>query len=211
MPSDMLGREEDFWSVYALSEDNAWAMGRNDGCILHWDGQQLEFGIGIRCTGFPYTGLAMPAPDLGWAISADGFIYRYNNNGWSEASAMRASGPLWAVKMSSATDGWAAGESGLVVHNTNGQWTETSPISGLPNGRITGLHITSSGNIFASAAIGSGERADGAIYQLQGNRWQLMVYTFTTQLNAVWMNDSRTSGWAIGHNGYVMRYFIPSN
>ncbi len=210
LPSDMLGREEDFWAIHGFSPDEAWAMGHLSGAIVKWDGQQWSFGIGSRWTGYPYTGLDMPAPDQGWAISEDGYIYRYNGH-WTEMSVYRASGGLRAIDMYSPTEGWVAGDGGVAVHFANGNWIEAS-ISGSfsAGGGITGLHVRAPDDVWATAIIGTGDRADSAIYRYQGSRWVQTTYVYRSQLNGIWLNDTLTNGWAVGNDGFIMRYVIPS-
>ena len=210
MPADMLGRDEDFWSVYAFSANEAWALGHHDGVILYWDGQRWDFGIGIRWTGLPYTDLAMPAPDQGWTITADGYIYAYKG-GWTESPLLRAAGPLRTITMYSPTEGWAAGDDGVLVRYFNGRWTESLVSGAYDGGGITGLHVHTPTDVWAAAAIGSDERADGAIYRYRGHQWEQVAYTYTAQLNDIWLDDTLSNGWAIGNNGLVMRYVISSH
>lgn len=210
LPSEMQDGDEDFQAIYALSADDAWAMGHKYGCILHWNGQQWRFGIGVSCTGFQYTGLAMPALDQGWAISAEGHIYRYNG-AWTEFSTVRASGPLRTIDMYSPTEGWTAGDGGVTAHFADGRWTGGIVTGAFAGGGITGLYVRSPDDVWATAAIGTGDRADGAIYRYQGNRWVQVEYRLFTQLNGIWVNDTLTNGWAIGNDGFVMRYVIPGN
>jgi hypothetical protein len=185
-------------------------MGHNDGCILRWDGTELKFGIAIGCTGFPYTGMAMPATDQGWAISEEGYIYRFNRNGWSESSTLRTSGALWGVAMGSTESGWAAGQGGNTARYASGRWSQSSPIMSLANGRVTSVYISPSGDVWATATIGDDERADGAIFRFRDNRWEQAAYTLTNGLNAIWVDDRLTNGWAVGNDGFVMRYVIPT-
>ncbi|MFQ5855191.1 MAG: YCF48-related protein, partial [Anaerolineae bacterium] len=210
LPSEMQEGAEDFWAIYALSEDDAWVMGHKDGCILHWNGQEWSFGIAARCTRFQYTGLAMTAPDQGWAISEEGHIYRYAG-AWTEFPAARASAPLWAIEMHSPTEGWAAGNAGGTVHYVNGRWAGSVIGGAFAGGGITGLHIRAPDDVWATAAMGTGDRADGAIYRYQSNRWAQVEYRPFKQLNGIWINDTRTNGWAIGNDGFVLRYVIPGN
>lgn len=217
LPTDMIEREEDFWAIYALSLDEAWALGHQEGAILKWDGEQWNYDIGIRRTGYPYTGLAMVSSDRGWAITASstddlprGDIYRYTDGQWYESTSLRTN-RLYAIEMYSPRQGWAAGGGGVVATYADGDWAEVSPISGLAFGRVTGLHVLSPDDIWATAGIGEGAQADGAIYRYRANDWQQMEYTYTAALNAIWVDDTLTNGWAVGDDGLIMRYVIPPN
>ncbi len=207
MPAIMIDEVEDFRAIYAFSQNDAWALGHQRGTILRLQGQAWEY---IGWTGYPYTGLAMPAPDQGWAITEEGYIYHYNGTRWSESASKLVSTPLRAIDMDSPTEGWAAGDGGVVVRYANGQWTQSLISGAFSGGGITGLYVRAADDVWATATIGTDERADGAIYRYHDGRWERVTYTYAGQLNAVWVNDALTSGWAVGNNGFVMRYVIPS-
>ncbi|MFQ5593635.1 MAG: Ig-like domain repeat protein, partial [Anaerolineae bacterium] len=206
MPPIMIDDVEDFWSVYAFSQSEAWALGHIRGTILHMDGQQFDY---VGWKGFPYTGLAMPSPDQGWAITENGNIYRFNGT-WSESPTFHASGPLRAIEMSSASDVWAAGDNGMVVRYSNGRWAQSQISGAFHGGGITGLHVRAPDNVWVTAVMGAGDRADTAIYRYQGNRWEQVAYTYVAQLNGIWVDDTLGVGWAVGKDGFIMRYVIPS-
>lgn len=205
MPAIMLDQEEDFRAIYAFSENDAWALGYRNGTLLHLNGQQWEV---VGWTGYPYTGLAMPAPDSGWAIAETGHVYRYDGR-WALASTQRAGGALRAIQMSSAADGWAAGDGGVVLRYANGRWTESRINRPFYRGGVTGLHVLASDHVWATGALDTGPAAEGAIFQYRDGGWAEVAHTPATQLNAIWVDDMLTSGWAVGNNGLVMRYVVP--
>lgn len=205
MPSGMLTQEEDFWAIHASSETEAWAMGHTNGTILKWNGQQWNFASSSHGTGYPYTGLAVPAPSQGWAIAETGHIYRYNGT-WALSSSMRAGGPLRAIAMYSPREGWAAGDFGVVVRYTNGRWTESRISRPFYRGGITGLHVLAPDHVWAASAVDIGDQAEGAIFRFRGSTWEEVAHTPITQLNGIWIDESLTNGWVVGNNGFVMRY-----
>ncbi len=205
MPAVLQDQQEDFWAINTFAADRAWALGHRQGTLLHLDGQEWQY---VGWTGHPYTGLAMPAPDQGWAITEDGNIYRYTV-AWAEFASIQASSPLRAIAMYSPADGWAAGDDGVVVHHADGQWTESQINTAFNGGGITGLYVRAPNDVWATATIGTGDQADGAIYRFDGNRWHQETYTYTAPLNAIWVSDTLTSGWAVGNEGFVMRYVEP--
>ncbi|MFQ5342748.1 MAG: two-component regulator propeller domain-containing protein, partial [Anaerolineae bacterium] len=205
MPAIMLDQDEDFRAIYAFSENDAWALGYKRGTILRLNGQQWEY---YGWTGYPYTGLAMPAPDQGWAIAETGHIYRYNGR-WSQASTLRATGGLRAIEMVSATDGWAAGDGGVIVRYANGRWTETRIPRAFYAGGVTGLHVLSQDHVWASAALDTGPRAEGAIFRYFGGSWEEVAHTTAGPLNAIWVDETLSNGWAVGNGGLVLRYGAP--
>lgn len=211
LPAGMAGHDEDFWAIAAFSADEAWALGNTEGTILYWNGTRWEFGVQGNWTGYPYTGLAMPAADQGWAVSGEGNIYRYNG-AWTSAPAYPAAVPLYAIDMSSPTYGWAAGAGGGTVRYFNGQWAGATPISGLLAGdQVTGLHVKDSNDVWATALLGSGSQADTAIYHHSRNLWQRTTIVYGEQLRDIWVDDTLTNGWAVGNNGFVMRMVIPTD
>lgn len=207
MPSIMVDEEEDFWAIYAFSENDAWALGHRRGTLLRLNGQQWERA---GRTSYPYTGLAMPAPDRGWAIAETGHVYRYDGR-WALASTLRASAPLRTIRMYSPTEGWTAGDGGLVVRYANGRWTESRISRPFYAGGITGLHVLTPDHVWAAAALDTGPQAEGAIFQYRDSRWVQVAHTPTTQLNAIWVNETLTNGWAVGNDGLVMRYVVPTS
>jgi len=205
MPSILWDQEEDFWAISAFSANEAWALGHRQGMILRLDGQQWEY---FGSTGYPYTGLAMPAPNQGWAIADTGHIYRYDGR-WAQASTIRASGALRTIEMSSTTEGWAAGDGGVVVHYANGHWTESRIPRAFYTGGITGLHLQAPDHLWASAALDTGPRAEGAIFQYFGGGWEEVVHTPAGSLNAIWVDETLNNGWAVGNGGLILRYVVP--
>ncbi|RME45455.1 MAG: hypothetical protein D6791_10695, partial [Chloroflexi bacterium] len=205
MPSTISEQEEDYLGIYAFSENEAWALGHRRGTIVHLNGDQWEY---IGWTGYTYTGLALPAPNEGWAIADTGHIYHFNGQ-WSQAPTIRAGGPLRTIQMYSTTEGWAAGDGGVVVRYTNGRWTESRIPRPFYRGGITGLHVLAPDHVWAAASLDIGPQAEGAIFRYRGSGWEEVAHTPLGPLNAIWMDDDLTAGWAVGNDGLVMRYAVP--
>jgi photosystem II stability/assembly factor-like uncharacterized protein len=208
LPALLQDQAEDFRTLYAASENEAWALGYIKGTILRWNGQQWDFDISTRWTGNTYTGVAVPAPSQGWAVSETGHVYKYDGQ-WALASTMRASSALRAIALVSPTEGWAAGDFGTVLRLTDGRWVESRITRPFYGGGITGLHVVGPNEVWASAGLDTGERAEGAIFRHHAGGWEEVAHTPVTQLNDIWIDPTLTNGFAVGNEGLVMRYLVP--
>lgn len=215
VPPEMAELEEDFWAIAALSADDAWALGHTQGSILHWDG-------GPRWrretwTDVPYTAMVIVNRNTGWAVSAEdldgdgrddqGGVFRFRGTYWS-ASPSTSTGPLYDVTMLGPDSGWAVGRGGTLYRLSGGQWSMAGsvPVAG---GAATGVYMVDENDVWVAASVGSGERPSGAIFRYQDGRWAQVFDTRWSSLNAIWVSDTLTNGWAVGNDGYVARYVVP--
>ena len=213
-PAEMADAEEDFWAVMGFSADDAWALGHKQGSILRWDGGprwKRETWTAIQ-----YTAIALWDENTGWAVSADdrdqdgrddqGGIFRFRGY-WSEAPTL-STGPLYDVILLGPDSGWAVGNGGSLYRLSDGRWRGVGSLN-VAGGAATGVYAVDGNDIWVVARMGSGERPSGAIFHYQNGQWEQVADTRSVPLNAIWVSDTRTNGWAVGDNGYVMRYVIP--
>jgi hypothetical protein len=128
-------------SVYAVSPDEAWAVGEENkafgpGLILHY-----KAGTWTKVTGLDLNilhAVTMVSPTEGWAVGDGAMFLHYHNGAWSQVGQPIHSFWLSGVSMASPTDGWAVGsylggdphDDTNLFHYTNGAWTPYS-LSGL--------------------------------------------------------------------------------
>jgi len=108
--------DKDLYSVFALSEDNAWAVG-DSGVIIHWDGE--TWSLVESPTSERLNSVYFVSPDDGWVVGNSGIILHWNGSMWRVEDSP-VSVDLSDVQFLSRNDGWAVGDSGVILH-CNGQ------------------------------------------------------------------------------------------
>ena len=110
--------DKDLYSVFALSEDNAWAVG-DSGVIIHWDGE--TWSLVESPTSERLNSVYFVSPDDGWVVGNSGTILHWDGSMWKVEDSP-VSVDLNDVQFLSRNDGWAVGDSGIILYYDNGRW-----------------------------------------------------------------------------------------
>jgi photosystem II stability/assembly factor-like uncharacterized protein len=127
-------------------------------CVLLFAGSALAlttraWTVQTDTTEAILNGVSFASLNNGWAVGDGGAILKTTNSGYawtSEAVTPTISDNLNDVFMINSGEGWAVGDKLRLVHYTGGSWT-ASKISNPSDIDLTGVFMTGTGTIFASA------------------------------------------------------------
>lgn len=171
------------FQMEGLRIDNA----RYAGVIYHYQGGawQRESLPQVRSV----TGIAMAAPDEGWAVG-DATLLHYRGGAW--AAVPSPAGGLRGIAMVSREEGWAVGASGTILRYSGGRWRQVESPTDQPLRRVV-MHSAADGWI-----IGEGSRGQpSAILRYQGGAWVPYANPTTIPLLDI-QAISPTEAWAVG-------------
>ncbi|MCK4328561.1 hypothetical protein KAX02_01840 [candidate division WOR-3 bacterium] len=128
---------KDLYSVFALSENNAWAVGEA-GVIIHWNGS--DWSTVESPTEAHLSSIYFVSPNDGWAVGGcsynrSGTILHYDGNSWHKVESPTSEG-LYSVYFPSSEEGWAVGgcgiSGGIILHYHDGRWSEVESPTPIP-------------------------------------------------------------------------------
>jgi photosystem II stability/assembly factor-like uncharacterized protein len=109
----------DLFSVFALSENDAWAVGECT-TIIRWDGN--EWAPTMNPTGCNARAIYSVSEDNVWAVGDEGMIIHWQGDSWNEDTTV-VNATLYSLHFLSAVEGWAAGSLGVILHYYNDKWS----------------------------------------------------------------------------------------
>ncbi len=178
-----------------------WILGSQNGTRLLYDGTLwAPTGPADRNTGHVYSSVAMISPTSAVAVvnAAGARMYTWDGSAWSPGVA---TGALADVHVRSATLGMAVGARANVWQlEADGRWVSMSQRPSTGGRDLLGVHVVSAQDIWAVGA-----RA--GLYHWDGASWTTVsLGSQTRDLNAVWLSEDGSQGWAVGADGLVVRY-----
>jgi len=108
--------DKGLYSVFALSEDNAWAVG-DSGVIIHWDGKKWSL---VESPTSRETQFSLFYRLMTVGCGNSGTILHYDSNNWHKVESPTSEG-LCSVYFLSPYKGWAVGSGGIILHYYNGK------------------------------------------------------------------------------------------
>lgn len=156
-------------------------------------------------TNLPLSGLAMTAPNDGWAVGDNGTYLHDVGGSWQRVEVPNSLPALRSISIVNGT-GWAVGRNGALVRYTNGAWNQIVDTA-IPPGQLEDLYSVSvvpPGGPQADAwAVGGA----GTMLRYHAGTWTLvplpdglMPYLFGVRM------ISASAGWAVGENGTILQY-----
>lgn len=222
VPGELDPSHAQLYSIAGTSPSDIWIAGEFDGAaegtpsgggpfFLHYDGS--HWSRAPAPSSQPITGIAMDAPEEGWAITQSA-ILRYTGGAWrvftSQPPGVPADSYLSSIAMSSPEDGWIIGmrpsdgtapASNILLHYSGDQWT---PYAGPSLGANTVLQSVTMYSPDDGWAVGSHFTSDGVsgvIAHYQSGVWTLMGGGFANanllRVSAAGPDDA----WAVGVGG----------
>ena len=183
--------DKDLYSVFALSEDNAWAVG-DSGVIIHWDGE--TWSLVESPTSERLNSVYFVSPDDGWVVGNSGTILHWDGSMWKVEDSP-VSVDLSDVQFLSRNDGWAVG-SGMILHYYNGKWHEAES---LPSATLSDCYFLSPHNGWA---VGSDLELGPVVLHYNGVQWKVIADSATLGFSEGYLSSvyftSPTEGWVIG-------------
>lgn len=192
------GIANDLIGVYFLNLNVGWAVGYG-GKILKTTNGGTTWIIQTSGTSSNLYSVRFIDANNGWAGS-DSKILKTINGGASWTSVYIGGGgsyPIYSLFFTSPSIGYAAGWyiSMLYTNNGGSNWytSTTNPNS---NG-LTGVH-------FPSTNIGFSCGANGYIYKITSNTWNLLASGTTNYLASIYFTDNNT-GYTVGDGGIILK------
>lgn len=195
----------DDWIAVSLTPrgTKGWVLGGGRGVRLHYDGTSW----GTQTTGdannaaHEYSDVAMASETLAFAAqsgAAGARMFRWDGAQWT---ADEVTGGLFGMDVRSPTAGIAVGDAGNTWRlNASSEWE-----------RFPDKPRTASRDLYAVAMVSPdliwavGER--GALWVWNGTEWrQELIAGVNVNLNAIWIDPTGTTGFAVGERGTILRY-----
>ncbi len=190
--------------IDAVSASEFWAVGYEGIYRYNYSGTPGWDMASSVVTTTKTVALAMTDANTGWAVGADGTIWRRSGGAWASFASPLVTVDLSDVEMADANNAWAVGwdynssgqAEGKIVKFDGVQWVQ---IGSAYNAALTEIEVptTGSGWIFANR--------DSRMWQYNGAAWQeksdiLKPQALTSShLEAADML-SQSQGWAVGGN-----------
>lgn len=145
----------------------------------------------------------------GWAVGDGGVVLRYTQGAWhpdAKASGLtkKSLQALWLND--TGTQGWALGEGGVVLRYIQGAWEPNAKASAAKDQSLSALWLNNAGT--KGWAAGKGPDGPVVLHYTQGGGWQkdpkandVILRDRLHPLNAIWLNDAGTQGWAVTDGG----------
>ncbi|MCC7018704.1 MAG: hypothetical protein IT332_03045 [Ardenticatenales bacterium] len=208
MPTENL----DNWSAVAMVRGTqgirGWIVGKTNGSRQFFDGSTWakQSASDLNNTSHKYADVAMLSDTSAVAVQNGGTgsrIYNWNGTAWSPGTQ---SGALNSVDVLPSGDGVAVGPTGTVwLRDPTGNWSRMDNKPSTSGRDLLGVKMLAKDRIWAV-----GER--GGIYLWSGGpNWQTFAVTGVTKdLNSVWFSPDGRHGWAVGVEGTIARYVVPT-
>jgi len=184
--------DKDLCSVFALSKDNAWAVG-DSGVIIHWDGE--TWSLVESPTSERLNSVYFVSPDDGWAVGNSGTILHYDGNNWHKVESP-TSEILCSVYFLSPYEGWAVGSGGIILHYYNGKWHEAESLT---SAILFDCYFLSPHNGWA---VGGDLEPGPVVLHYNGVQWKVIADSATLGFSGGYLGSvyftSPTEGWVIG-------------
>jgi len=181
---------EDLQSVFALSDENIWAVGP-EGYIIH-KGSSEYWELMDSGTEEDLFSIYFLDENNGWAVGEGDYVLYYNGTEWTEQSNP-AERDLYAVYFLDMDHGWACGKSGTIVFYNGTEWTE------LESNSSNHLYSIFMLNPTEGWAVGK----NGALVSFEGNDWFETASSSLNDLNSVFAVDADNL-WIVGAEGTII-------
>jgi len=187
------GNYGDIWSVFALDQNTAIAVGDNGTILKTSDGASWQ-QLNASTNAFLF-GVHFKNSNLGWICGDSGLLYKTINGGtnWSVKSTP-TSQRLYDIFFINDSSGWAVGRSGAIIHTIDYGETWTSQ-STPTSSRLYGIHFIDDNNGFA---VGW----DGVVLHTsnRGTNWTLLSVPSSARFYDIDFIDQNT-GMITGMDG----------
>lgn len=186
-------------SVFALSEENVWAVGEC-ATIIHWNGEEWHPVVShISCESL--NDVYFTKDSDGWVVGANGIILHYNGNEWWPVAERPTKRGLSSCYFLSSTEGWAVGDSGVILHYDGSEWSlKESPITEF----LASVYFPTSEEGWA---VGSYE----VILHYKNSEWEIFSYDSMalSELDDIYFL-SPDNGFAVGYGWTTGGPYQPS-
>ncbi|MEO8082618.1 MAG: two-component regulator propeller domain-containing protein [Ardenticatenales bacterium] len=201
----------DNWAAVAVfkgaSGIRGWIVGKTSGSRQYFDGTQWakQSSSDLNNTSHKYSDVAMLSETRAIAVQNGGTgsrVYEWDGTAWSPGAQ---TGPLNALDVLPSGDGAAVGPIGAVwVRTPDGAWSRMDSKPSTSGRDLLGVKMLAPNRIWAV-----GER--GGMYLWNGLSWQTVTVTgITKDLRSVWFTSDGRDGWAVGLDGTIARFVVPS-
>lgn len=184
-----------------------WIVGKTNGSRQFFDGSgwSAQSPSDLNNTSHKYADVAMLSEASAVAIQNGGTgsrVYNWDGNSWSPGAQ---TGALNSLDVLPSGDGAAVGATGTVWRRSpDGSWARMDNKPSTSGRDLLGVKMVAPDRIWAV-----GER--GGIYHWDGTAWQTFAVTGVTKdLNGVWFTGDGREGWAVGVDGTIARYAVPT-
>jgi photosystem II stability/assembly factor-like uncharacterized protein len=193
------------YSVYFISSNDGWAVGEK-GAIYHYDGNiwakvSLPFIFETNLYSVFFT-----SSTHGWIGGGNGILLEYKNGEWKIWDMSQKMYSVSDIFFISENDGWIAGSGNILLHYDGINWI---PDTIMNIDAVTSIHFVNSNLGWATTYKWNSfdQSYNGKIYKYNGSDWKLdsSSYYKKNNLNKIFMLDA-THGWAVGENGYSLKY-----
>lgn len=181
---------EDLLSVFALSDEDIWAVGP-DGYIIH-KGDSEIWEVVVSNTDEDLYSVYFEDENNGWAVGTGDFVLYYDGTEWA-LEANPAERDLYSVYFLDMNHGWACGKLGTMIFYDGTQWIEMESNTGKDLNSISML------NPNKGWAVGK----DGTLVNFDGHNWFETTSTSLNTLNSIFVVDAENI-WIAGEEGTVI-------
>jgi hypothetical protein len=181
--------------LWAADATTLWIAGDfNEGDIIRWDGQKMDF-FEIPGATFAVNQFHGLAPDDLWAVGNYERLLHWDGVEWTIVHSVADGDYLQGVWELAPDDVWTAGANGKVYHWDGASWTAQK----LNNWGFNDLWATAADDIWA---VGGMQASHGVIFHYDGDAWTEVVSGSGEPLLSLWGADGTV--WAVGYGNSVL-------
>ncbi len=181
---------DDLYSVYALSTDNVWAVGKS-GKILHRDATMFWTQFASSVTK-DLNSVTFVDENHGWAAGKGGTIVAYANNAWT-TQASNVLKDFFGISFTDQDHGWVVGKTGTILFYDGSEW---SPMQSNSINDLNAISMISPNEGWAAGK-------NGVLNYFDGTDWVEATSNSANTMNGIFALNS-TYVWSVGIEGTIV-------